>query len=173
MFWSTRCQESPTRTTRTWRAHENLGVEGLKPKASPSFNFDWINSTNWAQILQMILAGKSWISLFWCHVWSTIFLPWFTPLVIVVISFLHPGGCPLDSKCHVNASCIQQDSGSVWCQCHPGFTGNGTDCQPETPCDNDDGHLCPNTTTVCVPDGPEQVSLGWIFWTQHGPSRIG
>ena len=73
--------------------------------------------------------------------------------------FLLEDLCEMTSPCHYNATYTQTSLGQPHCQCNTGYIGNGTDCQPENPCDNMTTNLCPNMTSYCQYDSPGQVNM--------------
>ena len=49
---------------------------------------------------------------------------------VYTVYFTVDGMCSVHGGCHANASCLY-NSGSYYCQCNVGYSGNGTVCYGE------------------------------------------
>ena len=73
------------------------------------------------------------------------------------LSFLEADFCVIPPLCHVNASCAQNlELGEKNCTCNEGFHGDGYDCNPNNPCQINNGD-CDPYSTDCVYVSPGKV----------------
>lgn len=63
----------------------------------------------------------------------------------------------LQNICHPHARCTYLGPNRHSCTCQEGYHGDGRVCLPVDPCQTNFGH-CPTKSTVCIYDGPGQVS---------------
>ena len=67
--------------------------------------------------------------------WKMLAIPYQSAIVKTACKLLHTtdiNECAGNSTCDDNADCVDSD-GSYWCQCLPGFQGDGYNCTGQSP----------------------------------------
>ena len=94
-------------------------------------------------------------------------------ILFYVYRFTDINECKVNHSCHVNATCMNT-KGSYVCTCHPGYTGNGSDCTG-TWCISFESiskkhyHICETcfTSIPCIDPFTPKISLVILLTVYH------